>query len=372
MPGQLDTQVILDGLGHGVLIFDAEGRLLQHNQMAATRLGNDLNLIRSEGWAMVVSLFDAGITDPDAQMATVRERALRSERPVRFRIYRAGAYIPCTAAAIGATDGSVYLMLTIDVPDWTLVGEVLDQFRTEMADAVDSTLGHISLIMRTVKQESEKTDSKEVQRLSKRISGFTRLIDIHMNRAGRLMNLLERLQDVRTGNIRDIIRRERKTLKLGDFFEDFLEEIEEVSFLDPETEVEDYRARIQLDQVSADLKVLATPRYLKTALQELLRNAIMYSLRGTGITLRVERRGHNAQVSVIDEGYGIRSKDHERVWIPFQRGHQPQIISEFGYGLALHLCKTEIESMNGSLWFESEEGVGTSMCMTLPLQPEQT
>lgn len=369
MPGQLDTQVILDGLGHGVLIFDHEGRLTQHNQMAGTILGNDLLLIRDEGWAMACGLFDAGIDDKDAQMTAVRNRALQSERPVPFRIYRAGAYIPCTASAIAGNDGSVYLMLTIDMPDWTLVAEVIDKFREEMRDAIDSTVGHINLIMKTVERETGKSESAETVRLGKRINGFTRLISIHMNRAGRLMHLLERLQMVRTGRIREVVRRERKAIALDEFLEDLLEEIEELNLLDPETEVPDYRSRIRLEHIKAGLTVQGVQRYLSYTLQELLRNAIMYSLRGTPIIIRVEQRGQSAQINVIDEGYGIRHSEQERVFNPFQRGGQPQVISEFGYGLALYLCKREVEAMNGQLWFMSEEGVGTTMRLSLPLQP---
>ena len=41
-------------------------------------------------------------------------------------------------------------------------------------------------------------------------------------------------------------------------------------------------------------------------------------------------------------------------------------MGEFGYGLGLHLCKNEIEAMNGRIWFESEEGTGTTFSIKLP------
>ncbi|MBE2183048.1 MAG: hypothetical protein IAE89_06455, partial [Anaerolineae bacterium] len=36
-------------------------------------------------------------------------------------------------------------------------------------------------------------------------------------------------------------------------------------------------------------------------------------------------------------------------------------------GLSLYLCKHEVEAMNGRLWFESDEGVGTTFSIKLPL-----
>ena len=63
----------------------------------------------------------------------------------------------------------------------------------------------------------------------------------------------------------------------------------------------------------------------------------------------------------------MRAKEFDRVFMPFQRARQPQIISEFGYGLSLYLCKHEVEAMNGRMWFESEEGVGSTFILMLPL-----
>ncbi|MEZ4668710.1 MAG: ATP-binding protein [Anaerolineae bacterium] len=88
----------------------------------------------------------------------------------------------------------------------------------------------------------------------------------------------------------------------------------------------------------------------------------MYSMKATPIMIMAHTSTGNvsAQIDVVDEGYGVRAKEFERVFMPFERARQPQIIGEFGYGLSLYLCKQEVEAMNGKVWFESEEGVGTT------------
>lgn len=366
MSVQFDTQVLLDALGHGVLIFDTAGKLTHHNLMAGTILGTDLNVIRSEGWSVAAELFDLGSEAIDLRLDTIRERALQSERPIRFRIFRSGKYIPCWAAAINGEDGAVYVMLTLDVPDWELVSNVIDRFRGEMHDAVDSTIGHINLITRTL---SKSDDDVATARISKRIGGFTRLIETHMSRAGRLMTMLDRLQDIRTGKLHEYIKRDRRKVDLEDFMEDFLEMLDEVQLLDPESETHDYRGRVFVD-LHGDLALQVSPRYLTTVLQETVRNAIMYSLLGTPITIKAQKKATKVQIDIADEGYGIREKEIERVFAPFERARQPQIISEFGYGVALHLCKQEIETMNGQMWFTSEEGVGTKISILLPIWRE--
>lgn len=355
-------QTILDGFGHGVLIFASDGKLLQSNMMAGTILGADLNIIRREGWSVAAELFDTSSQPLDLRMASIRDKALASERPIRFQIFRSGVYVPCWAAALTTSDGDINLMLTLDMPDWEIITNVIGRFSKEMQETVDSTLGHVNLIERTL---SKDEDDEAAKKVAKRIGGFTRLIAIHMARSARLMKMLERLQDVRTGHIHEIIRNNRQQITLADFLEDFVEELEEIQFLDPESETHDYRARFHIE-LDEDLHVLAVPRYLIYALREILRNAIMYSMVGTPITIQAQTVRNQIQIDIIDEGYGIREREYPRIFEPFARARQPQVIAEFGYGLALHLCKNEIEAMGGKLWFTSEYNVGTRFYIMLP------
>lgn len=369
MAAKLETQAILDALGHGVLIFSSDGKLVQHNTMAGTILGTDLKIIKDQGWSSASALFDTDLQLED-RVDEVRKKALASERPVRFHIYRSGEYISCHAAAVTGDKGEVFTMLTLDVADWEVVGSVIDKFRTEMKDAVQSTRGHIDLINRTMGADKDKEDSA-TQKISRKIGGFTRLIAIHMSRAGRFMELLERLEDIRTGKTREKVREERRRVNMEDYMEEFMESLDEIELLDPETEVTDYRSRIKFTSPGAVYANIAR-RYFTYTLQELLRNAIMYSLRGTSIEIRITSKPQGVQIEVADEGYGIRPKEAERVFKPFARARQPQIISEFGYGLSLYLCKQELAAMGGQIWFSGEDGVGTTFSVMLPAWREET
>lgn len=362
---QLNYQAVLDGLGQGVLIFDSSNRLIVDNLAARTILGTDLKLIRANGWTAAAALFGIRTTDPDDNVEAARKKALESARPVRFHIYRAGEYVPCWAAAVHGENGEVFTMITIEVPDWTAMTDILTQFRTEVQNAAESSQGHVNLIVQSMKQPRR---DETVEQLGRRVGGFVQLIGTHMHRIERLMALLYRLEVVRTGRLAEQIRRERRKISLADFVEDFLEGLDEIQLLDPETETQDYRGRIKTT-LPDDLVVFASPARLTTLLQDMLRNAMMYSMKATPIIIMAQASPQNqsVQIDVIDEGYGIRAKEFERVFTPFQRARQPQILGEFGYGLSLYLCKHEVEAMNGKIWFESEEGVGTTFSLKLPL-----
>lgn len=366
LEGNTDLRTVLDGLGQGVLIFSSDGRLVLDNLAARTILGTDMNVLKTEGWRAAVVMFNTKQTAPDETLDSVRARVLESARPVRFQTYRSGDFLPCWMAAVQGEGGDVYTMITLDSPDWTALNKLMEHFRGEMQDAIETTVGHIDLITQTLAKPKPKDT---VEQVSRRVSGFTRLISIHMQRVGRLLEMLERLEHVRTGRVRELTKDRRKKIKLADFFEDFAEGLDEVTLVDPETDAHDFRSRVKID-VQGKLAVSAAPVHLTRILHDILRNAIMYSMKATPIRITAQQQGSNVQIDVTDEGYGIREKERERVFEPFQRARQPQIISEFGYGLSLYLSKYEVEAMNGRIWFESEEGVGTTFSLLLPAWAE--
>jgi signal transduction histidine kinase len=186
-----------------------------------------------------------------------------------------------------------------------------------------------------------------------------------MYRTGTLMELLGRLQALRTGTLAQTVRDQRQKLRLADYVEDFLEELDEIALLDPETDSEDFRARLHID-VADDLVVAASPERLTVILRDVVRNAIMYSMKASPIKITASAQYGSVQIDIIDEGYGVRPKEIDKVFQPFQRARQPQIIAEFGHGLSLYLCKHEIEAMNGGMWFKTEENVGSTFSFKLP------
>jgi signal transduction histidine kinase len=359
---RIDSQFILDGLSQAVLIFDSSNRLVQDNAAARAMLGSDLKLIRSEGWAAAAVLFNSRLTDPARMVETIRALAVDSGQAVRFHIYRMGERIPCWLSMLAAPD-DVYTMVTIETPDWSTITDVVEKYLEEVREVTNSTRGHAELIAQTI---SRAKPSDTVEILGKRVGGFTRVIDIHMFRLAALTEMIERLERIRTGKLRTAVRSSTRRVILSDFMEDFLETLDEHALVDPESDTGDVRKRIRA-VIPQRLAVMCASDALAQVLRDVLRNAIMYSMRGSVVQLAAYLTRDNAvQIDIIDEGYGIRANESDRVFVPFTRSRQPQIMGEFGYGLSLYLCKQEVEAMNGRIWFESEEGVGTTFSLKLP------
>lgn len=361
----LELAGVLDSLGTGVLIFDHKDKLLYDNEIARTILSQNLVIIRSEGWSALAMLIDASQRPEQPLSASdLRTRARSGKEPVRFQMLLSGSYTPCWLSNVTGTDNKNYTVLEIERPDWGVLTELMSTFRADAREAITSTSGQAEFVRKVLKNPPKNTT---LENIGQRTNGMLNLISTQMYNLQMLMDLLHRLEVIRTGQLSEQIEQKRKKINVTDFLEDFVEELSEDPVLDPITTKENFRDRIRLD-VDDNLYVNVPRAYLRSVLRDLLRNALMYSEPGTPVTIQAKSasQGRHIEFSVKDEGYGIPPKETDRVFRPFERARQPQIMRESGYGLSLYLARAEIESMGGRIWFDSELGVGTTFSFKLP------
>lgn len=108
-------------------------------------------------------------------------------------------------------------------------------------------------------------------------------------------------------------------------------------------------------------------KLISGVLQELLTNAIDYSPDGAAITVRTQCRGKYAEVSVIDRGCGIPKNDLSRIFDQFTRGANANQFKTDGNGLGLYIVKGIVELAGGKISITSQEGVGTTVTVRLPM-----
>ena len=106
---------------------------------------------------------------------------------------------------------------------------------------------------------------------------------------------------------------------------------------------------------------------IKLAIQNLLENAIRYTPIGGRITISLKTNKKTVKFQIKDTGIGIPKKQQERIFTKFFRGANAIRMETEGSGLGLFITKNIIEAHGGKIWFESEEGKGTTFFFTLPL-----
>ena len=115
------------------------------------------------------------------------------------------------------------------------------------------------------------------------------------------------------------------------------------------------------------LVVQGVESQLTTAVTNLLANAVAYSTGEGRIALAARARSGFAEIAVTDSGIGIPRKDRQRVFERFYRVDQSRASSTGGTGLGLSIVKHVASNHGGSVSVWSEEGLGSTFTLRIPL-----
>lgn len=116
--------------------------------------------------------------------------------------------------------------------------------------------------------------------------------------------------------------------------------------------------------------VLGDAVRLEQVFSNLLTNASKYSNSGDTITLAMKRIDQQIEVSVSDEGVGIRAEDLASIFTPFHQIEQGAR-SRKGLGIGLALVRSFIEMHGGTVYAQSAgAGKGSQFFVRLPLLPD--
>ncbi|HSG47159.1 MAG TPA: HAMP domain-containing sensor histidine kinase, partial [Longimicrobiales bacterium] len=119
--------------------------------------------------------------------------------------------------------------------------------------------------------------------------------------------------------------------------------------------------------VDADLRVEADASGLQQILRNLLENALRHTDAGGHIHVAGRRDADGRPViEVSDDGEGIPSRALPRIFERFYRADSSRARDQGGTGLGLAIVRHLVTSMGGTVWAESELGMGTTVNFTLP------
>jgi len=99
----------------------------------------------------------------------------------------------------------------------------------------------------------------------------------------------------------------------------------------------------------------------------LIVNAIKYNRQGGSVTVTAAPCDGTVTVEVRDTGVGIPTRYHRSLFDEFFRVRTEGTRRTGGSGLGLAICKQIVNEMHGSIDVASEEGVGTTFTVRLPL-----
>ncbi len=123
-------------------------------------------------------------------------------------------------------------------------------------------------------------------------------------------------------------------------------------------------------KIDADplIKIRADSAWLRSALYQLILNAINFTLPGGEIRIKAEEEQNQVILRVSDNGIGIPKPDLETIFRPFFQveGHDTRRVG--GLGLGLSIARRAVTQLGGTISVDSTLNVGTTFTLELPTQ----
>lgn len=107
-------------------------------------------------------------------------------------------------------------------------------------------------------------------------------------------------------------------------------------------------------------------RKIEQVLNNLISNAVKFSLPGTKVTVRVTDHPNEVTVAVRDQGPGIPEDEQDKLFRPFSKISVKSTDGEKSTGLGLSIVRNIIQGHGGKVWVESKVGEGSTFCFSIP------
>ena len=215
------------------------------------------------------------------------------------------------------------------------IGETAAMVGHDLRNPLQVIVGSIDLIKKRLNKRGDSSDGREIEKWMDKIDTQTD----YMNK------IVSDLQDY-SRNIKPTREEADVEALMGDV----------VSSVDIPGDVD---VSIVLDEGLPDISVDET--LMKRLFTNLILNAVQAMPDGGSLSIRGSLQGDDVVISAKDTGVGIREENLNEIFKPLFTSKAK------GTGFGLPVCKRIVDAHGGTISVESEEGVGSTFTVKLPI-----
>jgi signal transduction histidine kinase len=147
----------------------------------------------------------------------------------------------------------------------------------------------------------------------------------------------------------------------------YIVEIIEAVMHDSQKIASEKNIQLHMHDNSTNKTVLADRTCLTQVFQNLISNAIKFSVTNSQVQAVLTNNNGSVQVRIIDEGPGIKPEEESKLFKKFSKLSARPTAGESSAGLGLSLVKRYAELTGGKVWYERKSGVGSTFVVEIPL-----
>ncbi len=342
---------IIDSIGDGMIVANSEGVILFINAVAVDLLGHTPVAITG-GNITGLDLHDEAeqpmaAADRPAEMAlTTGHKVVQIVKSLQGGGKRILGVTATPVMQRGRAIGTIQI-----IRDITKEKEV-DRMKTEFISIASHQL---RTPLSAIKWFSEMLLTGDAGKMDETQTDFVSNISTSTERMIELVNSLLNISRIESGRI--IV--DPKPTNLSELVNGIITDLKGKT---------EEKKQTLIVSVHKDLPLInLDPRLIGQVYLNLLTNAIKYTPEGGEISVIISRKDDMVISQVTDSGYGIPKEEQSKMFQKFFRATNIAKIETDGTGLGMYLVKSIIESSGGNIWFESEEGKGTTFWFSTPL-----
>ncbi|MEW6553903.1 MAG: ATP-binding protein [Actinomycetota bacterium] len=336
-------EAVLSNISAGVMVTDADSRIVLLNPAAE-------RILSAEGAKAVGRRIIEALSSRELDIAVARAVAGESVDEEIELIYPRRISLHLKSNPVKGSEGNVVATVSA-IEDITALKR-LNQIRQDFVANVSHELRTPVATIRAL------TDSLLVGAVEDKDKAehFLRNLDLEATRLSQLIEDLLTLSRLEAGEA---------TIKVDSFL---LLELLQESLDSKEKLAEEYGVALEIRPDMEDVRIEGDRRLLRTALNNLIDNAIKYNRSGGRVVVGMlaGQADGGVKIEVEDNGLGIPREDLPRVFERFYRIDKARSRETGGTGLGLSIVKHITELHGGTVTVASVEGEGSTFTISLP------
>ena len=342
-----EQNAVLKSMDEGVLAIDTNNRIIHANRVAGEILGINHREIKKTSINEIVK--DAEMINFMTQVTKDQQRCNRElefQQEERIKIIQASG-----RALWNSTDDSIGALIVMrDVTHLRHLEKVKTDFVANVSHELKTPITAIQGFVETLLSDEWK-----------HTKSARRFLEIIRQQSGRLNNIvddlltLSRLEQADT----NIIRKPNRILK-----------VVENAIKIVELQASDKKIKVETD-IPKKIEWTINAPLIEQAMVNLLSNAVKYSDPEKKIVIQVIEEQDQLSIRITDKGYGIDQKNLNRLFERFYRIDSGRSSKQGGTGLGLSIVKHIVQTHQGIIKVESQEGVGSTFQIILPAHREE-
>ncbi len=335
----------------GLLLYSLkEKRITYSNPAAADLTGLMENASQKEVFSLLLNLKQSELEHLKTHYYQVLEK---STTQVQVRVPGPGdndRYLSCRSYLI--SDTGVIAVIIRDITEAHQHKEYLLKYTMKKNNLLDTLVHHISGALNLMQHLSVEAEKHMGSNPDKNLKTYLTLVQENSKHC---LKIIDDLTKEEYREAPQIVTRKNR-----------LDVVEHVGHITDELKQSFISRSISFKTTSQSIILSIDEIKLLLIVNNLTSNAIKYSRETDPIVISISENDDEVIISVGDKGIGIPESSKNMIFKRQMGLGRVGLGGEQSFGLGLYISKTLTDLIGGRIWFESEEGKGSTFYVSVP------